>query len=81
MAAALSLLLGGNQQPYTIGFGIVCVLAEIFLAYAFYAGLLKYLTFSLFAYVAVAFAVPVMAATMLIATLIMLAASAGFFLL
>ncbi|WP_428489078.1 NRAMP family divalent metal transporter [Rhodopila sp.] len=53
MGAAVTLLLGGNPRLYTIGFGILCVVAEIFLSYALYAGFLKWLTVSLFAYVAV----------------------------
>jgi NRAMP (natural resistance-associated macrophage protein)-like metal ion transporter len=59
MGAALKLLLGGNARLYTIGFGTICVLAEVFLSYARYAGLLKWLTVSLFAYVGVVFAVHV----------------------
>ncbi len=54
MGAALGLLLGGTGRLYTIGFGILCVTAEVFLSYRVYAGLLKWLTLSLFAYVAVA---------------------------
>ena len=59
MGAALKLLIGGSSRLYTIGFGILCVLAEVFLTYAVYAGVLKWLTLSLFAYVAVVFAVHV----------------------
>ncbi len=54
MGAALQLLLGGKAQLYTVGFGILCVAAEVFLSYALYARFLKWLTVSLFAYVAVA---------------------------
>jgi NRAMP (natural resistance-associated macrophage protein)-like metal ion transporter len=57
MGAALRLLLGGNARLYTLGFGIVCVAAEIIISYAVYAGLLKWLTLSLFTYVAVVFSV------------------------
>jgi NRAMP (natural resistance-associated macrophage protein)-like metal ion transporter len=59
MGASTALLLGGNAHVYTVGFGAVCVLAEIFLTYAVYAGVLKWLTASLFAYVAVVLAVHV----------------------
>jgi NRAMP (natural resistance-associated macrophage protein)-like metal ion transporter len=59
MGAALTLLLGGNPKLYTVGFGILCVVAEIFIPYAPYASLLKWLTLSLFAYVAVVFTVHV----------------------
>ena len=57
MGSALRLLLGGDNRLYTLAFGIVCIVAEIFVGYALYAGLLKWLTLSLFAYVAVAFSV------------------------
>ena len=53
MGSALALLLGGNSRLYTVGFGAVCVVAEVLLSYALYAGFLKWLTASLFAYVAV----------------------------
>ena len=59
MGAALGLLLGGTGRLYTVGFGILCVTAEVFLSYGVYAGILKWLTLSLFAYVAVVFAVHV----------------------
>ncbi|MGI4955092.1 MAG: NRAMP family divalent metal transporter [Janthinobacterium lividum] len=59
MGAALRLLLGGSALLYTVIFGIACVVAEVFLSYAVYAGFLKWLTMSLFAYVAVVFAVHV----------------------
>ena len=55
MGAAVNLLLGGNPRVYTIGFGILCIMAETFISYALYAGFLKWLTLSLFAYVAVVF--------------------------
>ena len=53
MGSALALLLGGNSRLYTVGFGVACVVAEVWLSYALYAGFLKWLTVSLFAYVAV----------------------------
>src|ERR1700710_2149216 len=59
MGAALRLLLGGSARLYTVAFGILCVAAEIFISYAFYSGVLKWLTVTLFAYVAVVFAVHV----------------------
>ena len=57
MGAALRLLIGGSPHLYSVGFAIVCVLAEVFISYRSYARVLKWLTVSLFAYVAVAFAV------------------------
>ncbi|MBK5570889.1 Nramp family divalent metal transporter [Ensifer sp. SSB1] len=59
MGAALQLLAGGPQLVYAVTFGIVCVLLEIFVRYRRYATFLKWLTLSLFAYVAVVFAVDV----------------------
>ncbi|MDQ0445466.1 NRAMP family divalent metal transporter [Methylobacterium persicinum] len=70
MGAALTLLLGGNSKLYTVGFGVLCVIAEIFIPYGPYAGLLKWLTLSLFAYVAVVFAVHVPWDDALFATLV-----------
>ncbi|WP_113738019.1 divalent metal cation transporter [Rhizobiales bacterium] len=59
MGAALHLLAGGPQLVYAVLFGIVCVLLEIFVRYRRYAMFLKWLTLSLFAYVAVVFIVDV----------------------
>jgi NRAMP (natural resistance-associated macrophage protein)-like metal ion transporter len=66
MSAALTLLIGGPLLPYTIGFGLICVVLEIFVSYRRYAGILKWSTLSLLAYVAVVFAahVPLHAAVM-----------------
>jgi Mn2+/Fe2+ NRAMP family transporter len=57
MGAALKLLIGGPLLLYTAIFGIVCVLAEIFISYQAYARTLKWLTIVLFSYVAVVFSV------------------------
>jgi NRAMP (natural resistance-associated macrophage protein)-like metal ion transporter len=59
MGEGLVLLIGGPALAYTIGFAVLCVLLEVFLRYARYARVLKWLTLSLFAYVAVVFAVHV----------------------
>ncbi|WP_081504177.1 NRAMP family divalent metal transporter [Sphingomonas sp. PAMC 26621] len=56
MGAAAQLLIGGSGLLYTVLFGIVCILLETLLSYARYAQVLKWLTLSLFAYVAVVFA-------------------------
>jgi NRAMP (natural resistance-associated macrophage protein)-like metal ion transporter len=53
MGAALTLLIGGQTLVYTLLFGIVCILLEVFLSYARYAAILKWTTLSLFTYVAV----------------------------
>ncbi|MCC6471065.1 MAG: divalent metal cation transporter [Alphaproteobacteria bacterium] len=56
MGAALHLLVGGPELAYTMLFGLACALLEILVSYNRYAGILKWTTLSLFAYVAVAFA-------------------------
>jgi NRAMP (natural resistance-associated macrophage protein)-like metal ion transporter len=53
MGAVLQMLIGGDLVAYTLGFGLVCVVLEIFLSYDQYASVLKFTTLSLFAYVAV----------------------------
>jgi NRAMP (natural resistance-associated macrophage protein)-like metal ion transporter len=55
MGAALTLLIGGNEQLYTLLFGIFCILLEVWLSYPRYAAVLKWSTLSLFSYVAVMF--------------------------
>ncbi len=70
MGAALRLLFGGSSRLYTIGFGIICVVAETFLSYGSYAAFLKWLTLSLFAYVGVVFAVHVPWSQALLATFV-----------
>jgi Mn2+/Fe2+ NRAMP family transporter len=44
---------------YALGFGVVCLAAEVFVPYHSYADYLKFLTMVLFAYVAAAFSVQV----------------------
>lgn len=70
MGAAARLLIAGPGLLYTVLFGIVCILLETFLSYAHYAQVLKWLTLSLFAYVAVVFAAHVPWETALHGTLI-----------
>ena len=53
MGAVMQMLIGGEVVAYTIGFGLICLLLEIFLNYRQYAAVLKFTTLSLFAYVAV----------------------------
>lgn len=53
MGASLQLLIGGNAGLYTLMFGIVCVVLEVWLSYPRYASILKWTTLSLFTYVAV----------------------------
>ncbi len=59
MGEAVKLLLGGAGHIYVILFGLICALVQIFVDYARYVRLLKWLTLSLFAYVAAAFMVAV----------------------
>jgi Mn2+/Fe2+ NRAMP family transporter len=56
MAAALQLLIGGPSTLYVALFGTLCVFAIVFMNYAHYVTLLKWLTLTLFAYVAALFA-------------------------
>jgi NRAMP (natural resistance-associated macrophage protein)-like metal ion transporter len=59
MGASMQMLIGGDVIAYTIGFGMICLLLEIFLSYRRYAAVLKFTTLSLFTYVAVVFTVHV----------------------
>ena len=59
MAAALKLLIGGPHWLYILGFAVLTVLLETFVRYSRYVSVLKWLTLSLFAYVALAFSVSV----------------------
>jgi NRAMP (natural resistance-associated macrophage protein)-like metal ion transporter len=56
MGAALNLLLPGPRHWYTLGFAVFSGVAIVFVPYTRYVGLLKWLTFSLLAYVGVVFA-------------------------
>jgi NRAMP (natural resistance-associated macrophage protein)-like metal ion transporter len=59
MGAALKLLIGGPQLLYVALFAGASALLEIFLRYSRYVSVLKWLTLSLFAYVATVFVVDV----------------------
>jgi NRAMP (natural resistance-associated macrophage protein)-like metal ion transporter len=59
MAAGLNLIVKGPQLLYVAGFGVICALLEVFVRYSRYVAVLKWLTLSLFTYVAVAFVVDV----------------------
>src|SRR5688572_5110844 len=56
MGAALQLLIGGPDQLYALVFAVLCAGLEIFVTYERYVTVLKWLTLSLFAYVAVVLA-------------------------
>jgi Mn2+/Fe2+ NRAMP family transporter len=59
MGAAAQLVLGGNRHLFTVGFAVVSLLAVVLVPYHRYVGYLKWLTFSLFAYVGVVFTVQI----------------------
>ena len=60
MGAAAALVLPGvNPLVYAGGFGLACVLLEIFMSYKRYVQILKWLTLSLLAYVGVVFTVKI----------------------
>ncbi|MBW4021892.1 MAG: divalent metal cation transporter [Proteobacteria bacterium] len=59
MAAAVRLLIGGPLLVYVAGFALLSVLLEVFVRYSRYVSVLKWLTLSLFAYVATVFVVGV----------------------
>jgi NRAMP (natural resistance-associated macrophage protein)-like metal ion transporter len=59
MAAALRLLVDGPMLVYVLGFAVVTVLLEVFVRYSRYVSVLRWLTLSLFAYVATVFVVGV----------------------
>ena len=59
MADAVRLLIGGPAALYVIVLGAICVVAIVFMTYARYVSVLKWMTLSLFAYVAALFATKV----------------------
>jgi NRAMP (natural resistance-associated macrophage protein)-like metal ion transporter len=56
MGEAVRMLIGGPAVVYVVGFGVASVMAIVFLDYAIYVRVLKWLTLTLFAYVAALFA-------------------------
>jgi Mn2+/Fe2+ NRAMP family transporter len=52
MADAVKLLIGGPGALYVVLFGALCVVATVFMDYARYVMVMKWMTLSLFAYVA-----------------------------
>jgi len=57
MGASAALIGGGHAASFAVAFGIVSLLLQVFLPYARYVSVLKWLTLSLLAYVGVAFSV------------------------
>ena len=50
MGDALALVAGGPPLAYAVGFGVCCILLQIFVRYTRYVSILKWLTVALFAY-------------------------------
>jgi NRAMP (natural resistance-associated macrophage protein)-like metal ion transporter len=59
MAEGVRLLAGGPQPLYILGFGALCIATQVYFSYERTVRVLKYLTLTLFAYVAVILAVSV----------------------
>jgi NRAMP (natural resistance-associated macrophage protein)-like metal ion transporter len=59
MGAALVLIFDGSALMYTVLVAVICVVLEVYMSYARYAAVLRWLTLSLFAYVAVVLVVRV----------------------
>jgi NRAMP (natural resistance-associated macrophage protein)-like metal ion transporter len=70
MGAVLALVIPGPVLAYTVAFGVVSVLLEVFLSYTQYARILKWATLSLFAYVGVVFVAKVPLGEALYGTLV-----------
>jgi NRAMP (natural resistance-associated macrophage protein)-like metal ion transporter len=70
MGQALTLVAGGPSVIYAAVFGVICLIAEVFIPYHRYAGFLKFLTLALLVYVAVAFTIEVPWTDVLVATLL-----------
>jgi NRAMP (natural resistance-associated macrophage protein)-like metal ion transporter len=59
MGEALRLLAGGSAHLYSVGFGVLCLVLQVYLRYETYVRYLKWLTLALLAYVAVIFTIHV----------------------
>jgi NRAMP (natural resistance-associated macrophage protein)-like metal ion transporter len=70
MGEAVRLLIGGPVAIYSLGFGVVCLVAQIVIPYRPYARYMKALTLVLFAYVATAFSVHIPWGEVLAATIV-----------
>ena len=70
MGASLALIVPANVNVLTVTFGIISLIAVLFIPYSTYARYLKWLTLSLFSYVGVVFLVHVSWPAVLRATLI-----------
>ena len=70
MGEAARILLGGPSALYVVGFGLVCISAQVFFSYERTVRLLKWLTLVLFSYVAVVLTVHVPWRTVMIESLV-----------
>ena len=70
MGEALQLVVGGPSHGHALLFGVIAVLMQLFVPYRYLAPLLKWLTLSLFAYVAVLLTVDIPWMKLAVATLI-----------
>jgi NRAMP (natural resistance-associated macrophage protein)-like metal ion transporter len=59
MGEALRLLIGGSAHLYSVCFGILCLVLQVYLRYETYVRYLKWLTLALLSYVAVIFTIHV----------------------
>ena len=59
MADALRLLIGGPSLLYVIAFGSLCAILQVFMAYARYVAVLRWLTLALFTYFGTAMVVDI----------------------
>ena len=59
MGEALRLLLGGSVHVYSVTFGLLCLVLQVFIPYQRYVRYLKWLTLALLAYLAVVFTISV----------------------
>ena len=50
MGDAVWLLIGGPKSLYVVSFAVVCAVMQVFVQYSRYVAILKWMTFSLFAY-------------------------------
>jgi len=70
MGAAAAQGLGGNQHVYTVLFAVGSLASTVFIPYHRYVAVLKWLTFSLFAYVGIVFTVTIDWKAVLIGTVL-----------
>jgi NRAMP (natural resistance-associated macrophage protein)-like metal ion transporter len=59
MGEALRLLIGGSAHLYSVSFGVLCLVLQVYLRYETYVRYLKWLTLALLSYVAVIFSIHV----------------------